>query len=260
MDDFSPLNSIDHNINNSRDQIPDLTTLWSTYLKLISFNPSKAPGPDNIPNRIFRDFADILAYPISVLLNSSFQDQKLPDVWKLANVTPVPKDKPVTDINQHLRPISLTCSLSKLAEEFIIEKFVSPAILESINQNQYGGVPTSSVMVALISMLHNWTKATNGTGNLVRVFLFDYRKAFDLIDHAILVNKICLLSIPSFVRSWIIDFLTDRKQRVKLAKDCFSEWGRVPCEVPQGTKLGPWLFILMINDLKLSEFSYLKKC
>ena len=77
---------------------------------VISFIPSKAPGPDNIPNRIFRDFADILAYSVPVLLKSSFQGQKLPDVRKLANVTPVPKDKPVTDINQHLRPISLTCS------------------------------------------------------------------------------------------------------------------------------------------------------
>ena len=92
MVDFSPLNSINYTVDNSGDQIPDLATPWSTYLKLISFNPSKAPGPDNIPNRIFRDFADILAYPVSVLLNSSFQDQKLPDMWKLASVTPVPKN------------------------------------------------------------------------------------------------------------------------------------------------------------------------
>ena len=170
----------------------------------------------------------------------------------LANFTHIPKDKPVTDINQHLRPISLTCSLAQLAEEFIIEKFVAPAILESIDQNQYGGVPRSSATLALICMLHNWTKATDGTGNSVRVFLFDYRKAFDLIDHTILVNKICQLPIPSFVMKWIIDFLTDRKQRMKLAKDCFSEWGRVLRGVPQGTKLGPWLF--MIRQLpKLSQ-------
>ena len=68
-----------------------------------------------------------------------------------------------TDINQHLRPISLTSSLSGLTEEHVIEKFVAPAILESIDQNQYGGVPKSSAKIALISMLHNWTKATDGT-------------------------------------------------------------------------------------------------
>ena len=98
--------------------------------------------------------------------------------------------------------ISLTRTLSNLAEGFIIEKFVAPAILESIDQNQYGGVPRSSATIALISMLHNWIKATDGTGNSVRVFLFDYRKAFDLIaHHTILVNKICQLPIPSFVRN-----------------------------------------------------------
>ena len=154
MEKFLPLNSVDHIINNSSDQIPNLATPWSSYVKLISFNPSKAPGPD-IPNCIFKDFADILAHPVSVLLNRSFQHQKLAGVWKLANIIPIPKDNPVTDINQHLGPISLTCSLSQLAKEFIIEN--------------------------------------------LRVFLFDYRKAFDLIDHAILVNKICQLPIPSFL-------------------------------------------------------------
>ena len=83
---------------------------WPTNSKLKSFNPSKAPEPDNIPNRIFKDFVDILAHPVSVLLNSSFQNQKLLEVWKLANVTPLPKNNNVTDINQHLRPISLTDS------------------------------------------------------------------------------------------------------------------------------------------------------
>ena len=84
--------------------------------------------------------------------------------------------------------------------------------------------------------------------------LLDFRKAFDLVDHNILVAKLFSISVKPTAVNWIIDFLRHRKQRVKL-NNIVSDWLDVPAGVPQGTRLGPWLFLVLINDLKLPQES-----
>ena len=143
--------------------------------------------------------------------------------------------------------------MSRITEDIVVSDFVKPATMKVLDCNQYGAVPKSSTTIALLSMIHHWTIETDGIGSTVRSILFDYRKAFDLIDHGILVKKLCNLELPASIINWIIDFLSNCFQRTKLADGCYSEWGSVPSGVPQGTKLGPWLFIIMINDLVVSD-------
>ena len=127
-----------------------------------------------------------------------------------------------------LRPISLTSCIFKTAEEFLVNTYVKPAVLKVIDPHQYRVIPKSSTTMALISMLHHWFHETDGNGSVIRTILFDYRKAFDLIDHSILFGKLSQLDIPRSVANWIIDFLTHIFQRIKLGNFIFSSWDLSP--------------------------------
>ena len=119
--------------------------------------------PDGLPNWVLREFSDFIAGPITSIVNSRFSKQQLPPSWKQADVVPLPNQKPFQVINKHLWPISLTPTISKLAEDFMVSAYIGLAVLDIIAPDQFGTTPRSSTVQPLMSMLHHWMQATDGT-------------------------------------------------------------------------------------------------
>ena len=103
----------------------------------------------------------ISAGQTSLLLNASYKEQKLPSVWKVADVTPLPK------VKKELRPISLTPALSKIAEDFIVSDYIKPALKEKVAPNQFGTITGSSTVMAFISMVHKWSSYVKDTNDFL---------------------------------------------------------------------------------------------
>ena len=131
---------------------------WSVELKLADINIHKSPGPDGIPNWFLRDFSTWLAEPVCCIFNTSLRTGIFPRLWKQANVVPVPKVQPPSNIESDLRPISLTATLSKLFESFVGRWMVS-RVLPQLDQKQFGALAGRSTTHALVDMRHMWHKA-----------------------------------------------------------------------------------------------------
>ena len=99
----------------------------------------------------------------------------------------------------------------------MVRDYLKPVILKIANYKQFGAIPKSSTTLALLSMIHRWLSQTDGNGATIWIILFDYREAFDLTYHEILAGKLCSLDLPVSVVNWIIDFISDRYQTIKLA-------------------------------------------
>ncbi|XP_071957019.1 uncharacterized protein [Antedon mediterranea] len=217
---------------------------WEVYNKLRKTNPHKSVGPDKIPPLILKEFALELSEPLTNILNCSFREGSLPTQWKSAVTVPIPKVHP-PKIDK-LRPISLTSAFAKVAEQFVCEWVVSD-IQNKLDVRQYGNVKGASTSHYLVRLVHDMCAAAEEAHNIGTVVLTDFTKAFDRIEHNTLINKIIDIGVRRSIVPWICSFLSCREQCVKY-NNSLSSAITLKAGVPQGTKLGPIAFQIMIND------------
>jgi len=172
---------------------------------------TSAAGLDAIPAWYLRLGAPAFLVPLTVLLNQSFSAGVVPQQWKVASITPVPKlAKPAQCCDY--RPISVTPTLSRLAERYIVRSFIYPALLQPppslCFSNQYAFRPSGSTTAALVALLHTVCDML-ATNNFVHVIALEFSKAFDSVRHSTLTEKLAQLDMPDQVYNWIRDFLVD---------------------------------------------------
>ena len=204
-------------------------------LKLLKKFCKKYLGPGDLPHKILQEFAPELVVPFCDIVNCAIKSGVFPEAYKKAEVIPIPKVNPPRALSD-LRPISKTPLGGKIIETVMMFE-LQKDVKGKLDLDQYGNTKWSSTTHYLIKLTDQAYKSTDVCKATTAVTI-DYSKAFDYVDHSVLIEKLVLLGVRAEVINLIIYFLSDRSHNTKI-KGKISNFTDISCGVPQGTVGGP---------------------